>query len=652
MKKTLLTLTAIILAISLTACSENSSFSGEAPTNGFDVSFSSGTKGGAAEAEGGGAAGGAASVGGAAPTADAPSTGGTASAGGTASTGSAATAGDEALKGTVVDADRGAAEGIAAEPDKTVSPEFAGRFDITDERYAVAEDIADFAEEAPMDDYAWGEEGVYKWNNIPEAAGTLTAGEWIDNNHYSFWQDLFQKEDTGWESYRRTWDRSYCARTFVTVSRNGKPVENSSLTLTNGNGKVLWQAKTDNEGKAYLFYSAAELSKGDLTVTADFGGEMTISSENDAVSFNLDAPEAGDNKSLDMALLVDTTGSMSDELSYLQKELENVIERVAKDNGNIPVRLSVNFYRDDGDEYIVRNFDFTENISDAISDLIEQEADGGGDYPEKVNAALDSAINELSWEEDSTKLLFIILDAPPHSNDSTAVAQMNELTEQAAAKGIRLIPILASGGDKETEFLMRDFALKTGGTYLFLTDDSGVSVGGHVEPTIGDYQVEKLNDLMVNVTNRYLAVVQSVADYIDEYTQTKPSENTTEPEPIITVPPTAWRGKVIMILDDTAEDDPESPLEFTITNETEYEYYYGLGFTVEKFTESGWEEIPPTEEFAVIEIAMILAPGDSHTFKAPVYTYWKDLEAGKYQVVLNVSSEMGSEKVYGLFEKK
>lgn len=615
MKKTLLTLTAIILAVSLTACSQSESLSGGAATNGFDGSFSSGTKGGVTAAEGFGA----------------PS------------------AGEEAVGGIAADVDAGAEGGMAAEPDKTVSPGAAEKFDHAAEDYADADYIA----EAPMDDYAWPEEGVYNWNNIPEAAGTLTAGEWIDNDHYSFWRDLFQKEDTGWESYRRAWDRSYCARTFVTVSQNGRPVENLALTLSNSNGEILWQAKTDNEGKAYLFYSASELSKGDLTVKSDFGGGMSISSEDDAVSFLLDAPEARDtSKSLDMALVVDTTGSMSDELSYLQKELENVIDRVAKDNGNIPVRLSVNFYRDDGDDYVVRDFDFTDNISQAIRDLNAQEAYGGGDYPEKVNAALDTAINKLSWEESSTKLLFIILDAPPHSDDSTAVAQMNELTAQAAAKGIRLIPVLASGGDKETEFLMRDFALKTGGTYLFLTDDSGVSVGGHIEPTIGDYRVEKLNDLMVSVTNRYLADVQSVADYIDEYTQTKPSESTTEPEPIVTVPPTAWRGKVIMVLDDMAEDDPESPLEFTITNETEYEYYYGLGFTVEKYTESGWEEIPPTEDFAVIDIAMILAPGESHTFKAPVYTYWKDLEAGKYQVVLSVSSEMGPENVYGLFEIK
>ncbi|MCM1054108.1 MAG: VWA domain-containing protein [Bacteroides sp.] len=595
MKKVLTALTALVLALSLSACSQSEgTAAGESPTNGAII---------------------------------APS-------------GGASTHPDAAADG--IAPAEGAYDADLGEADKTMAPEGdAGDFD------HIADDEAFDAEKGE-----WEE--IYGGNGIPEAAGTLTAGEWIDNEHYGFWQELFQKADTGWESYRNIWQRSYCARTFVTVSQNGRPVENSLITLYNANNEVLWQAKTDNEGKAYLFYGASELSRGELTVTADFGGEAVISSADDHVSFLIDAPEdRGASKSLDMALVVDTTGSMSDELSYLQKELESVIERVAKDNGNIPVRLSVDFYRDNGDDYVVRDFDFTEDISEAIRNLNDQTAEGGGDYPENVNAALHTAINELSWEESSTKLLFIVLDAPPHSDDGAAVAQMNTLTEQAAAKGIRVIPVLASGGDKETEFLMRDFALKTGGSYLFLTDDSGVSVGGHIEPTIGSYQVEKLNDLMVKVADRYLRSVQSAAEYAGDTDETSvPTEapiDTRHEE--TTVPPILSDGKLEMILTDTTAEGLElTGLEFQIKNGTEHQYYYGLYFNVEKLDGTEWTEIPPTEDFAVIEIAMILEPGQTHSFNAPVYTFWKDLEAGEYRVVLNLSSEEGNETLYGLFE--
>ena len=51
--------------------------------------------------------------------------------------------------------------------------------------------------------------------------------------------------------------------------------------------------------------------------------------------------------------------------------------------------------------------------------------------------------------------------------------------------------------------LLRSMALKTGGTYTFLTNDSGIGYD-HIEPTIGSYDVEKLNDMMVRIVGEYL----------------------------------------------------------------------------------------------------------------------------------------------------
>jgi len=46
-------------------------------------------------------------------------------------------------------------------------------------------------------------------------------------------------------------------------------------------------------------------------------------------------------------------------------------------------------------------------------------------------------------------------------------------------------------------------ASATGGTYLFLTDDSGIG-SDHLEPAVGEYEVTLLNDLLVEVINRYV----------------------------------------------------------------------------------------------------------------------------------------------------
>ena len=50
---------------------------------------------------------------------------------------------------------------------------------------------------------------------------------------------------------------------------------------------------------------------------------------------------------------------------------------------------------------------------------------------------------------------------------------------------------------------MRSFAILTNGTYVFITDDSGVG-NDHLEPTIGDFEVEKLSDLMVRLVSEYV----------------------------------------------------------------------------------------------------------------------------------------------------
>jgi len=70
--------------------------------------------------------------------------------------------------------------------------------------------------------------------------------------------------------------------------------------------------------------------------------------------------------------------------------------------------------------------------------------------------------------------------------------------------GVRIIPIASTGIDKVTEFLLRSLAMSTGGTYVFLTDHSGIG-DPHLVPTIGDYEVELLNELLVRVIDEYIS---------------------------------------------------------------------------------------------------------------------------------------------------
>ena len=95
----------------------------------------------------------------------------------------------------------------------------------------------------------------------------------------------------------------------------------------------------------------------------------------------------------------------------------------------------------------------------------------------------------------------MLLDAPPHE-EAQIIDDLHTSIKKAAQKGIKIIPIVASGINKETEFLMRNFSIATNGTYVFITNDSGVG-NDHLEPTVGDYNVEILQELMIRLITKY-----------------------------------------------------------------------------------------------------------------------------------------------------
>jgi hypothetical protein len=131
----------------------------------------------------------------------------------------------------------------------------------------------------------------------------------------------------------------------------------------------------------------------------------------------------------------------------------------------------------------------------------KQSAEGGGDFPEAVDDALTTALDSLHWDGAArSKILFLILDAPPHDE---AKDRVKNLLIRSASMGIRIVPIVCSGIDKSTEYLMRCIALATNGSYVFLTDDSGVG-DKHLLPTTDNFKVELLNDLLQRVISEMI----------------------------------------------------------------------------------------------------------------------------------------------------
>lgn len=338
-------------------------------------------------------------------------------------------------------------------------------------------------------------------------AGQLTAGEWSDNLNWDFFDGVRKKND--WKGMEPNWGFDLGNRYYVKVTSGGKPQNDVKVVLKDKKGKTVYEGRSDNNGNCYLFAGLfeKETAAGGTIEVATSGGTKTIDAGSAGnirpITVDISRSTKAANK-LDIMFMIDATGSMGDEINYLKEELSDVVRRVkAESEQMVDIRVSANVYRDKGDEYVVRSFPFTNDMSKVLTNLSAQYAGGGGDFEEAVEEGLDDGINKHDWSEDATaRIMFLVLDAPPHNTPENK-AKIQKAVTNAAKKGIRIIPVTSSGIDKNTEFLMRFLSIATGGTYVFLTDHSGIG-NSHIEPTIGKYDVEYLNNLMVRLIKAYL----------------------------------------------------------------------------------------------------------------------------------------------------
>jgi hypothetical protein len=193
---------------------------------------------------------------------------------------------------------------------------------------------------------------------------------------------------------------------------------------------------------------------------------------------------------------------MRDEIQFLKSDLTYIIDHASSES-KVALRTAALFYRDVDDVYLTRFNDFTDDATQTQKYVEKQDADGGGDYPEAVHSALEASLQNLSWNESArSRIAFLILDAPAHHEESIIKSLQNSIALYAK-HGIKLIPVAASGVDKDTEFMLRFFDLATGGSYVFLTDDSGIG-NSHIKASVGDHKVESLTDIMIRLIKKYV----------------------------------------------------------------------------------------------------------------------------------------------------
>lgn len=348
-------------------------------------------------------------------------------------------------------------------------------------------------------------------------SGTLTAGDLDDNLNFTAFQDyLNQQLQSDYTHILPKVDLSDRIMLRV-VDKNGQGIGNAQVTLSS-NQSTTFSGLTASNGNFYLFpqFNLEKLQDTRLQLAITAPQDALSSPSTASLITPLDISQRGQDQvmeitlpnataalpvGLDLMLVIDTTGSMIDELTYIATEFRDIIAAVTAKHPNIPMRFGLIVYRDEGDAYVVQNFDFTESINLMQNQLGKQNAAGGGDYPEAMEQAMQIAL-QAQWQSGNVaRLLFLIADAPPHEQN---LAKMLTQIQNAKQAGITIYPLAASGVAEVAEYIMRIASVITQGRYLFLTDDSGVG-GSHATPNSRCYVVTRLDQLISRVIASELA---------------------------------------------------------------------------------------------------------------------------------------------------
>lgn len=184
--------------------------------------------------------------------------------------------------------------------------------------------------------------------------------------------------------------------------------------------------------------------------------------------------------SIDIAFVMDITGSMGEELDGVKKQVTSLIQDFSSQTIDVqgrkePLRLRFAFigYRDqveDGAAWI-ETIDFISIGSEDDFDyrLRQFEAAGGGDYPESVYSALSEAFTQLSWNDANSKAIILIADAPAKDGDKA-----EEVMARCKAD---FVPIytLPVGHQDDTKALLKQISSETDGITLAIKSDNSTT---------------------------------------------------------------------------------------------------------------------------------------------------------------------------------
>jgi Mg-chelatase subunit ChlD len=294
--------------------------------------------------------------------------------------------------------------------------------------------------------------------------------------------------------------------------QKGKPLGNAEVRVFGAAGGELARGLTYPDG-SFLFFPAEHGEDRRYRARISFGqAARDLWFERDgrrevALDFALSRP-AAQSVPLDILFILDTTGSMGEEIQRLRTTIELINLNLSSLSSHPAVRFGLVLYRDRGDEYVTQTVPFTADLDSFQASLNRVEAYGGGDDPEDLQAALEAAMR-LSWNRGGVRLAFVITDAAPHLDYGQSYTYA-DAARDARAKGIKIFGVGTGGLDLAGEYVLRQVAQYTAAKYIFLTygeqaESEGGAPGSVSHHTGANFQTDKLEAIIIRFAKEELA---------------------------------------------------------------------------------------------------------------------------------------------------
>ena len=277
-------------------------------------------------------------------------------------------------------------------------------------------------------------------------------------------------------------------------------------------------------------------SVGNLSVSAEEipTGETTVSTEGTEAAGESTVTGC-EGKYVNIALVVDTTGSMGYDIQVVKRNLTAFVQEIAA-SGAIP-RVSLIEYRDyleDGEDSTVVHTtpDYSvwyDDVSQIVAEIDTLEADGGGDAPESLLDALGYVCNDdtMTFNASAAKFAIVLTDIGYDTVNRWGYTSLEDSANALLAKGIQttVVTHLNSSDwsyDYETDTYLRDdmtlaecyapLTTITGGTQIDMTDEFATDLSAYAKTIIAATAETVVDESVVNVSGITLTGVETGAD--------------------------------------------------------------------------------------------------------------------------------------------